>query len=277
MGILAREVCAACGTDNQHVPVHPLSADAWPLKRCGGCALVFLTRVPDYEATGSEFAFEKTAAAENARRNQARPIERRISSALKWFRARVLKRNRALVLARRFAGRSDATVIDVGCGSGGILASLPNAYRVVGIEISPALASLARASLARTHRHSDVVQADAARGLAAFPTGTADVVLMISYLEHEISPLPVLKSTLQALRPGGHCIVKVPNFGSWNLAAKQKDWCGFRFPDHVNYFTLQTLTDLATRAGFNTLPVPLGHRLPTSDNLWVVLQKPIAG
>jgi SAM-dependent methyltransferase len=274
MSILAREVCVACGTDNSGAPVHPLSVDAWPLKQCGTCKLVYLTRVPDYQATGNEFAFEKTVATENARRDQARPIERRISKALKWFRAHVLKRNRALALAQRYANRRDATVIDVGCGSGGILASLPPEFRAIGIEISPALASQTRDSLSRARRNSDVIQADAISGLASFPAGTADVVLMISYLEHEISPLSVLRSTMNALGAGGHCIVKVPNFGSWNLAAKQKDWCGFRFPDHVNYFTLETLTDLATRAGFRTLPVPLSQRLPTSDNMWVILQKP---
>lgn len=276
MSILEREVCAACGTDNRDTATHPLSVEPWPLKRCVHCGLVYLTRVPDYQATETEFAFEKTAATENERRDKARPVERRISAMLKWFRSRVLKRNRARVLAQRFAQRRDATVIDVGCGSGGILASLPPEYRAVGIEISPALASQTRQSLARGRRDSDVIQADAISGLASFPAGTADVVLMISYLEHEISPLPVLQSTMKALRPGGHCIVKVPNFGSWNLAVKQKDWCGFRFPDHVNYFTLDTLTQLATRAGFRTLPVPLGQRLPTSDNMWVILQKPLA-
>ena len=274
MSILAREVCVACGTDNHSAPVHPLSVDAWPLKQCGTCNLVYLTRVPDYPATGNEFAFEKTVATENVRRDQARPIERRISKALKWFRARVLKRNRARALAQRYANRHDATVIDVGCGSGVILASLPPEFRAIGIEISPVLASQTRESLSRARRNSDVIQADAISGLASFPADTADVVLMISYLEHEISPLSVLRSTMNALRPGGHCIVKVPNFGSWNLAAKQKDWCGFRFPDHVNYFTLGTLTDLAARAGFRTLPVPLSQRLPTSDNMWVILQKP---
>ncbi len=86
--------------------------------------------------------------------------------------------------------------------------------------------------------------------------------------------MPALKASLHALRAGGRCIVKVPNFASWNLTLKKKKWCGFRFPDHVNYFTPATLSELARRAGFDLLPIPLSHRFPTSDNMWVVLQAP---
>lgn len=243
------------------------------MKTCRSCGVVYLTRVPDYQATGGEFAFEKTAEAESHRRDRARPVERRISNGLKWFRNHVLKRNRALALAVRHAGRPDATVVDVGCGAGTILSSMPAAFQVVGIEISPALADQTRARLAQQRSHSTVIQADALTGLQSMARGSADLVLMISYLEHEIDPLGALQSARLALRTNGHCIVKVPNFACWNLAIKKKDWCGFRFPDHVNYFTPDTLADLARRAGFRTLPTPLSQRLPTSDNMWLVLQK----
>lgn len=274
MAVVAREKCCNCGTDNSPEPVHPLSDSAWPLKTCRHCGLVYMTRVPDYEATGSEFAFEKTAAAEDQRRDRSRPLERRLSNAIKWLRSHVLRRNRPLAMALRHAGRDDATVVDVGCGTGAVLAAMPAGFHVIGIEISPGLAAQARQQLSKQRGRSEVVQADAISGLRQLPEGCADVVLMISYLEHEINPLPALLSTRRALRHGGHCIVKVPNFASWNLAIKKKNWCGFRFPDHVNYFTPPTLADLAQRAGLEVLPIPLSQRLPTSDNLWLVLRRP---
>jgi len=274
MTIISRETCCACDTDNSGEPVHSLSAPSWPLKTCRQCHLVYLTRVPDYETTGTEFAFEKTGQAESVRRDQARPVERRISNALKWFRSKVMKRNRALAMAMKHARKADATVVDIGCGGGAILASMPFTFKVIGIEISAELASQTREKLSRQRGRSEIYHADAISGLRELPASTADVVLMISYLEHEINPLSALKASLHALRAGGRCIVKVPNFSSWNLALKKKEWCGFRFPDHVNYFTPATLSDLARRAGFDVLPIPLSHRFPTSDNMWVVLQAP---
>ncbi len=188
MTIIARETCCACGTDNSGEPVHPLSAASWPLKTCRQCQLVYLTRVPDYQTTGTEFAFEKTAQAKSVRRDQTRPLERRISNGLKWFRSKVMKRKRALAMALKHARKVDATVVDIGCGGGAILASMPATFKVIGIEISPALASQTREKLSRQRGRSEVYHADAISGLRELPAGTADVVLMISYLEHESTP-----------------------------------------------------------------------------------------
>lgn len=275
MTIISREVCCACGTDNSSERVHPLSQALWPLKTCRQCSLVYLTRVPDYETTGTEFAFEKTFETEATRRDKNRPIERRLSNGLKWFRAHVMKRNRALDITLKQAARQDATVVDIGCGAGHILASMPLSFKVIGIEISPGLASQAREKLSLQRDSSEVHNADAISGLRELPQGSADIVLMISYLEHEINPLPALEASLHALRPGGCCIVKVPNFASWNLALKKKGWCGFRFPDHVNYFSPSTLTDLAERAGFDVMTTRLSDRIPTSDNMWAIFQAPL--
>jgi len=48
-------------------------------------------------------------------------------------------------------------------------------------------------------------------------------------------------------------------------------WSGFRFPDHVNYFTPQTLAEIARRAGFRA-QYRWGDRNPTSDSLWGLLR-----
>jgi hypothetical protein len=49
-------------------------------------------------------------------------------------------------------------------------------------------------------------------------------------------------------------------------------WCGFRHPDHLNYFTPLTLGRMAAKAGFR-ISFGLTGRLPTSDNMWALLTK----
>jgi hypothetical protein len=51
-------------------------------------------------------------------------------------------------------------------------------------------------------------------------------------------------------------------------------WCGFRYPDHLNYFTARTLAEMAAKAGFET-SFGLTGRPPTSDNIRAVLEKPL--
>ena len=74
------------------------------------------------------------------------------------------------------------------------------------------------------------------------------------------------------MAPGGLAAVKVPNYGSLNRRLMQGRWCGFRFPDHVNYFDKASLRRLAEDAGFRA-EIPLWQSLPTDDNMLAILVK----
>ena len=96
---------------------------------------------------------------------------------------------------------------------------------------------------------------------------------MQSYLEHEINPQDVLKGALRVLKKGGLAIIKVPNFNCWNRHLRQNNWCGFRFPDHVNYFSPQTLKKIVLDSGFSIYRFNLADRSPLSDNMWMIVEK----
>ncbi len=74
------------------------------------------------------------------------------------------------------------------------------------------------------------------------------------------------------LRKGGIAVIKVPNFGSVNRMVRGPKWCGIRLPDHVNYFTRDSLTKLADQAGFD-IHFPFLLSLPTDDNVVAVLRR----
>lgn len=97
---------------------------------------------------------------------------------------------------------------------------------------------------------------------------------MSAFLEHEIQPKELLNEAYRGLKAGGHCIIKVPNFASINRVVRSEKWCGFRLPDHVNYFTPENLVAMCQSAGFQIAKFTLADRLPISDNMWIVIQKP---
>jgi 2-polyprenyl-3-methyl-5-hydroxy-6-metoxy-1,4-benzoquinol methylase len=108
-----------------------------------------------------------------------------------------------------------------------------------------------------------------------FDEGQFDGIVMYSYLEHETDVMGVLNGAHRALNPNGSIFIRVPNYGSLNRRAIGPKWCGFRYPDHVNYFTLSTLNDTAERAGFTTHLVNKITR-PVDDNISVLLRKSAA-
>ena len=75
----------------------------------------------------------------------------------------------------------------------------------------------------------------------------------------------------RTLRAGGRVIVKVPNYASWNRRLRGTRWCGYRWPDHVNYFTPATLAAAARAAGLEVVRMNAFDRLPISDSLYAVL------
>jgi len=103
-----------------------------------------------------------------------------------------------------------ASVLDLGCGSGALLARLKqsNHRRLVGVELDE------QKILHCVSRGLDVVQADLNKGLSAFATGEFDCVILSQTLQ---AIYDVENVFTEMLRIGRTCIVSIPNFGYRSL------------------------------------------------------------
>jgi SAM-dependent methyltransferase len=259
--------CPLCDQCNDAAPDSGFSHDVWTVKDCTSCGFVYIDHAPIYQIQTEHMAWERTTVVEAARRGRTRPLSQALSKFTRW-RMRWLPRR---TMSRYVATRaSSGNVLDLGCGDGGALHGMPAVFRLYGIEISRQAAQLADQMFRKRGGH--VVNAPSVHGLAQFPEGFFTAVTMRSYLEHEMHPLPVLRQVARVLAPGGFAVVKVPNYASLNRGIMGRNWCGFRYPDHLNYFTPKTLRRMARRCGLVT-KFGLTGRLPTSDNMWAVLVK----
>ena len=105
-----------------------------------------------------------------------------------------------------------ASVLDVGCSDGRLLAHLRDDRQVDGrgIEIDPERVALAVA------RGLSVVQGDAEHDLAAFPGNSVDYAILSETLQAMARPALVLA---ELVRIGRRAIIAFPNFGHWRVRA----------------------------------------------------------
>ncbi len=260
-------VCPACGAGNAGGAGNRYSRPPWSIRDCAACGFVYLDPAPAYEALDETISWDKARQVESDRRYRERPIGYRISRATRK-RNRLPRRDIAHMIERH---APPGNVVDVGCADGGRIGRIAAAYVPFGIEIAADLAAKADRRLAR--RGGRCVHAPAIDAFREFPDGFFTGAILRSYLEHEVVPRDVLRELFRALAPGGVAVVKVPNYACLNRRVSGRKWCGFRFPDHVNYFTPASLRRMADAEGFVTEFGALGA-LPTSDNMWALLRRP---
>lgn len=254
--------CPLCG-GMEALLLRRYSPEPWRVVQCTGCDFVFLSNIVAYHRLVNEFAWDKQRLVEQDRRSDQWPLRMWVERKTRW-RLRIFARDEDARLRRLFArGR----VLDVGCGAGN---RVPEPFVPYGIEISETLWK--RAASAMSARGGEALHGPAIELLPRFPDGYFNGVVLRSYLEHETQPRDVLQEVRRALRPDGKVFVRVPNYGSVNRRVMGARWCGFRYPDHVNYFTAASLRQMAAKCGLRMRTLN-ALNLALDDNIKCVLTK----
>ncbi|HLI50604.1 MAG TPA: class I SAM-dependent methyltransferase [Thermomicrobiaceae bacterium] len=162
-----------------------------------------------------------------------------LSARIKRFqRRRLIRRNWSLL-------GPPARVLDVGCATGELLASiraLGNPH-VAGIEPSERAAEIARRRRGLDVRTGTLESAQIA-------PESFDVVLMSHTIEHLPSPSRTLGEIERVLSPGAYLFLWLPNADSWSARVFGRYWIGYDAPRHLHAFSTRTLTRLLARHGF---------------------------
>ncbi len=232
--------CPVCDSDQKNA-LPKLSHPEWQTVKCTKCAMVYLAAAPDYASLSEDLAWTKQFAKEKKRRKEKEPVIAWIDAKTRW-RLYMFRDDEWAYISDKVAG---GNVLDIGCGG---LNNIPPQFTPYGIEIEKQAAEISDALMRERGGH--VVHAPALDGLAKFEDGFLDGIIMRSYLEHEARPRQVIEACYDKLKPGGAIYIKVPNFDTINRAVRGIDWCGFRFPDHLNYFGIASLKKLASLTNY---------------------------
>lgn len=260
---MSNRKCPLCG-NSKHIHLEVYSRNEWKNAKCVTCDFIFLSNPVSYNALRDEQAWESNAVKETGYRRKNRPILDLISKKTR-FRLRLGGKNKKSNLLLRIFKKG--CIVDIGCGAG---TSLPVPLIPYGIEISKNLSNIANNYMQK--RGGKCINEPAIDGLKECEDLYFDGVLLNSFLEHEINPLLLLQEVHRVLKDNGVVYVRVPNFGSVNRMVMRHNWCGLRFPDHVNYFTTKTLGAMCQKSGFK-MKIMNPFNIYFDDNIKATLSK----
>ena len=144
-----------------------------------------------------------------------RAVVTKLEDQSRWLRADSTHtdRYRGLLELAAPALHADARVLDVGCGSGNLLAKLPPC-RAFGVDVEPAIL-----------RDRGRCAGGAAEALP-FHAGAFDVVFCSEVIEHVPDPDRLVAELRRVLRPGGVAVVSTINRLSLRAIRKGKPLTG---------------------------------------------------
>lgn len=134
-------------------------------------------------------------------------------------------------------------ILEVGCAYGFLLLEARDRYKVSGIEIAEdAVRSCREAGLADVHQ--GVVSQELLDKI-----GPVDAIVMLDVIEHLPNPESDLTLLARMLRPGGVFVISTGDFSSPLARIMGPRWRLMTPPQHLWYFTPESMRGLARRAG----------------------------
>ena len=268
--------CEVCGSAQRTAWLDDLSdrifhtaPGRWTLWRCADCGAAQLDPRPTPASIGRAYAAYYTHQA--AEKNFLVPGDRpdlKVRRALHlsfynrhfghrlegdwplgWLAIGASRRRRARAgqFIRHLPGAAGAaTLLDVGCGSGGFLrVARMLGYAARGIEFDPSAAALAQGN------GFDVLVGTISE--AEVESASIDQITLNHVIEHLYEPVAALRRMHGWLRPGGRIWLQTPNVDGAGAARYGADWRGLEPPRHLVMFGPASLRLALQRAGFERI------------------------
>lgn len=152
-------------------------------------------------------------------------------------KALTLKRKEKLL--RKLHG-SPGKLLDFGAGTGDFLATAAGAgWVTAGVEPATGARTLGQDKGVRLWADLDNL-----------PEGTYDIITLWHVLEHLPDPGMMVNSLQGLLGKGGHLIIAVPNYRSFDARYYRAYWAAYDTPRHLWHFTKESLENILGSEGF---------------------------
>ncbi len=220
-----REVCPLCGdADSRSLG---RVDDRYELRACAGCGFIHARPRPTLEEIVA-FYNEHDDYNRAAPPLPAEKAKRRVAP------------YRMLIHERRPQAKR---ILEIGCLHGEALYGLRQwGYETVGADLNRACIEYAR-------KHYGIV-VHAGEGPPEEFAGSFDVLILSHVIEHLLDPVDFLQRAGRFLKTGGMVVIEAPGVDTALFDLFGPDYNMVRPPEHIDFFTMDTIRTLLERAGF---------------------------
>jgi 2-polyprenyl-3-methyl-5-hydroxy-6-metoxy-1,4-benzoquinol methylase len=206
-------------------------------RKCKSCGLGILCPFPSKDEVGSAYDSEEYF------ESLSKPVD---NALYQWLLTRRIHLTPSEWMIRSFV---KGKILDVGCGNGEFLNNLKRSgWSVYGNDIS---------NIAKRNTESKIGTGRVKIGV--FPrlnySSKFDYVSFWHVLEHLRDPSLYAIKAYRVLNDGGMVVGEVPNFDSVWLKLFKNYYCWIIVPEHLLYFSKESLVTLLKKAGFHSVEV----------------------
>ncbi len=139
----------------------------------------------------------------------------------------------------------NATICDIGCGSGQWLGLMQTSYpdaKLYGYEIDKETASIAAKLCRGEVHHGDFLD-------NSWSSESFDFIAFWDVFEHVDNPKTFMEEVARLLKPNGIVVILYPNFNSIYSKIFKRFWWALLFDQHLYHYSRETLTQVVQSSG----------------------------
>lgn len=241
---LEYSVCPICGSDKRHIAFR--LQDPYTIARCCQCGVHYL--YPRLTAAAAEQIYREPSYYEGGPSGYR---DGGYTSQEPALRATF----RRFLLNLQKCGLTGGDLLEIGCGHGFLLdEARPFFNRRFGTDFSAETVAIARATGAEVF----------VGGIEQVPRDLKfQTIIATQVIEHVYEPLSFVRRLVEHSVPAGHIVLATPDIGGVLRKIMGRRWPSFKTPEHVVYFSFDTLSALMRKAGLSDVRrLPYPHAFP---------------
>ena len=243
-----QRVCGVCGQSHTRTLYYPKNSPG-PVVRCQNCGFVYIASFHDPSALifdESKFHIDPKLLISSDLSEFPQGYWEFSLLPAKLVELPALQRNAHDAVRRLEHHLSGGNILDIGCGWGIFIdVARHSGWKSYGLEPLPGHAAYGRAKL-KLEVITGTLKDD------TFPAAYFDAITAFQVFEH----LPDISATIRRLwkiqKPGGLILIEVPNIKTLGVTILRGRHRHFN-PDHINFFSAQTLRLFLEQNGYQVL------------------------